>query len=203
MTLQPWREVIVPHEDVLEEKFDESEFAADLTKVVRGIAKPEYKDPIRFFERTVITEGMGLLLQSVVKRLSGKGGDPVVQLQTAFGGGKTHTMMAVLHVASGAVVAKQMLGVSELLDKAKIKELVKAHVAVLDGNELAPSQAQAHGKTMANTLWGELAWQLGKEEGYALVADADKDGTSPGKDVLSKLLEKFGPAVILMDETVA
>src|SRR4051812_2661016 len=100
MTLKPWREVIVPHEDVLDGKFDESEFAADLTKVVRGIAKPEYQDPIRFFERTVITEGMSLLLQSVVKRLSGTGGDPVVQLQTAFGGGKTHTMMAVMHVAT-------------------------------------------------------------------------------------------------------
>ena len=203
MTLKPWREVILPHEDVLDGKFDESEFAADLTKVVRGIAKPEYQDPTRFFERTVITEGMGLLLQSVVKRLGGHGGDPVVQLQTAFGGGKTHTMMAVMHVASGAVPANQMLGVAEILEKAKVKELVKARVAVLDGNELAPSQAQEHGKISANTLWGELAWQLGKDDGYALVADSDKNGTSPGKDVLSKLLEKFGPAVILMDETVA
>ena len=96
-----------------------------------------------------------------------------------------------------------MLGVSEILEKAKVKELVKAHVAVLDGNELAPSQPQKHGKVTANTLWGELAWQLGKEDGYALVAGADKDGTSPGKDVLGQLLERFGPAVILMDETVA
>lgn len=203
MTLKPWREVIEPHKDVLEGNFDESEFAADLTKVVRGVAKPEYQDPTLFFERTVITEGMGLLLQSVVKRLGGKGGDPVVQLQTAFGGGKTHTMMAVMHVATGSVPAKKMQGVSEILDKAKVKELIKAHVAVLDGNELAPSQPQKHGKITANTLWGELAWQLGKEDGYALVAGADKDGTSPGKDVLGKLLEQFGPAVILMDETVA
>lgn len=203
MTLKPWREVIEPHKDVLEGNFDESEFAADLTKVVRGVAKPEYQDPALFFERTVITEGMGLLLQSVVKRLSGKGGDPVVQLQTAFGGGKTHTMMAVMHVATGAVPAKKMHGVPEVLDKAKVKDLVKARVAVLDGNELAPSQPQKHGKVTANTLWGELAWQLGKEDGYALVAGADKDGTSPGKDVLSQLLERFGPAVILMDETVA
>ena len=60
MTLKPWREVIEPHKDVLEGNFDESEFAADLTKVVRGVAKPEYQDPVLFFERTVITEGMGL-----------------------------------------------------------------------------------------------------------------------------------------------
>ncbi len=203
MTLKPWREVIEPHKDVLEGNFDESEFAADLMKVVGGVAKPEYQDPTLFFERTVITEGMGLLLQSVVKRLGGKGGDPVVQLQTAFGGGKTHTMMAVMHVATGAVPAKKMQGVSEILDKAKVGELIKAHVAVLDGNHFAPSEPKKHGKITANTLWGELAWQLGKEDGYALVAGADKDGTSPGKDVLGQLLERFGPAVILMDETVA
>lgn len=203
MTLKPWRDVILPHEDVLDGKFDESEFAADLTKVVLGVAKPEYQDPVRFFERTVITEGMSLLLQSVVKRLGGKGGDPVVQLQTAFGGGKTHTMLAVMHVASGSVPAKKMLGVAELLDKAKVKELVRARVVVLDGNALAPAQPQDHGKVSANTLWGELAWQLGQDEGYALVADSDKSGTSPGKDVLAKLIERFAPAVILLDETVA
>src|SRR5688572_2513781 len=117
MTLKPWREVIVPHADVLEGDFQDASFAADLTKVVLGVASPEYQDPVRFFERTVITEGMSLLLQSVIKRLLGKGGDPVVQLQTSFGGGKTHTMMAVLHVASGKVPATDMAGVSELLDR--------------------------------------------------------------------------------------
>ena len=203
MTLKPWRELIIPHEDVLEGTFEEAAFAADLTKVVLGKAPPEYQDPVTFFERTVITEGMALLLQSVLKRLAGKGGDPVVQLQTAFGGGKTHTMMAVLHVASGKIPAKKMLGVPELLEKAKVKELAVAHVAVLDGTALSPSHPRAHGKIKANTLWGELGYQLGGEEGYALVADSDKDGTSPGKDVLAGLLETYSPAVVLMDETVA
>jgi predicted AAA+ superfamily ATPase len=203
MTLKPWRELIIPHEDVLEGTFEEASFAADLTKVVMGKAPPDYQDPVRFFERTVITEGMSLLLQSVVKRLAGKGGDPVVQLQTAFGGGKTHTMMAVLHVASGTVPAKKLLGVAELLEKAKIKELVRARVAVLDGTALSPSHPRAHGAIKANTLWGELAWQLGGDEGYELVAESDRDGTSPGKDVLARLLEAYGPAIVLMDETVA
>lgn len=203
MTLKPWREVITPHEDVLEGSFHEASFAADLTKVVLGVAPAEYQDPEKFFERTVITEGMSLLLQSVVKRLSGRGGDPVVQLQTAFGGGKTHTMMAVLHVASGKIPAKQMLGVPELLDKANVKELVKARVAVLDGNAMSPSHPREHGKVKANTLWGELAWQIGGEDGYELVAASDQDGASPGKEVLSSLFEKFGPVVVLMDETLA
>ena len=143
--------------------------------------RPSIRIPRCSSSGTVITEGMSLLLQSVVQRLAGKGGDPVVQLQTAFGGGKTHTMMAVLHVASGKVPAKKMLGVRELLDKAKVKELVKAHVAVLDGNALSPSQPREHGKVKANTLWGELAWQLGGDEGYELVAGSDKDGTSPAR----------------------
>ncbi|MBL9043373.1 MAG: ATP-binding protein, partial [Myxococcales bacterium] len=170
MTLKPWREVIIPHEDVLDGNLQEAAFAADLTKVVQGVAPQEYRDPVRFFERTVITEGMSLLLQAVLKRLSGKGGEPVVQLQTAFGGGKTHTMLAVYHVASGKVAAKKMLGIPELLDKAKIKELVRGNVAVLDGNSLAPAEPREHGRITAKTLWGELAWQLGKEDGYALVA---------------------------------
>lgn len=203
MSLKPWRDVIHPHDDVLDGKFDESEFAADLTKVVRGIAKPEYQDPQRFFERTVITEGMSLLLQSVVRRLAGQGGDPVVQLQTAFGGGKTHTMMAVYHIATSTLPVQSMLGVPQLLDKANVPGLTRAKVAVLDGNELAPSQPQRHGAIETHTMWGELAWQLGGEEGYALVKDSDLSGTSPGKEVLAQLLERTGPAVILLDETVA
>lgn len=203
MSLKPWREIIIPHEDVLEGNFQEASFAADLTKVVLGKATSEYQDPIKFFERTVITEGMGLLLQSVMRRLGGKGGDPVVQLQTAFGGGKTHTMMAVLHVAAGKVPAKKMLGVPELLDKAKIKELARGNIAVLDGNALGPSEPRAHGKIKANTLWGEMAVQLGGAEGYEMVAASDQAGTSPGKDVLASLFERFSPAVILIDEAVA
>ena len=98
--VKPWREIAVPHEDVLKGTFQQSEFAADLSRVRAGNATAEYQDPVLFFQRTFITEGMRLLLDSVVKRLAGKGGDPVIQLQTAFGGGKTHTMLAVYHLAS-------------------------------------------------------------------------------------------------------
>ena len=203
MSLKPWRDVIHPHKDVLEGTFQAASFAADLTKVVRGEATDEYQNPALFFERTVITEGMRLLLQSVAKRLTGAGGDPVVQLQTAFGGGKTHTMLAVLHVARADVPAKDLSGVPEVLARAKVKTLPRGRVAVLDGNALSPSVPREHGKVTANTLWGELAWQLGGEDGYQLVAAADTDGTSPGKETLAALFKKFGPAIVLMDETVA
>jgi predicted AAA+ superfamily ATPase len=101
MQLKPWREIAVPHEDVLKGTFQQAEFAADLSRVHDRNATAEYQDPVLFFQRTFITEGMRLLLDSVVKRLTGSGGDPVIQLQTAFGGGKTHTMLAVYHLAKG------------------------------------------------------------------------------------------------------
>lgn len=203
MSLKSWREVITPHEDVLEGTFLASEFAADLTKVVHGTAPPEYQDPVRFFERTVITEGMRLLLRSVAQRLAGKGGDPVIQIQTSFGGGKTHTMMAVLHMARGEVTPTAMVGIPRLLDEAGVGTLLRGKVAILDGNALSPSVPRKHHGVTANTLWGEMAYQLGGTEGYAMVAEADRDGTSPGKETLAALFERFGPAIILMDETVA
>ena len=203
MNLRPWREVAVPHEDVLKGTFQQAEFAADLSRVHEGTATPEYQNPSLFFQRTFITEGMRLLLDSVVKRLSGKGGDPVIQLQTAFGGGKTHTMLAVYHLATGDVAASDLPGVPTILDAAGVTELPHARVAVLDGIKSSPNQPVMRDGQTIRTLWGDLAWQLGKAEGYALVADADASGTSPGKAVLETLLSRYAPCVILIDEMVA
>jgi predicted AAA+ superfamily ATPase len=203
MGLKPWREIAVPHEDVLKGTFQQAEFAADLSRVHEGAATLEYLNPTLFFRRTFITEGMRLLLDSVVKRLAGKGGDPVIQLQTAFGGGKTHTMLAVYHLAKGEVPASDLPGVAPILDAAGVVELPPARIAVLDGNKSAPNQPQVREGQAIRTLWGDLAWQLGGAEGYALVADADASGTSPGKAVLETLLSRYAPCVILIDELVA
>lgn len=203
MTLKPWREIAEPHEDVRKGTFVQAEFAADITRVHTRTATAEYQNPTLFFDRTFITEGMSLLLDSVVKRLAGKGGDPVIQLQTAFGGGKTHTMLAVYHLASGKVPASEMPGIPQIIDKAGVNELPRARIAVLDGIKSSPNQPVQHGSILVHTLWGDLAWQLGGEEGYALVANADQSGTSPGKDVLQQLLAKCAPCVILIDELVA
>lgn len=203
MTLKPWREVAVPHEDVLKGTFQQAEFAADISRVHEGTATAEYQNPILFFQRTFITEGMRLLLDSVVKRLSEKGGDPVIQLQTAFGGGKTHTMLSVYHIAKGDVGLSELPGIPPILDAAGITELPRAQIAVLDGIKASPNQPVVRDGCAIRTLWGELAWQLGKSEGYALVAEADASGTSPGKAVLVTLLSRFAPCVILIDELVA
>lgn len=203
MSLKPWREIAKPHKDVLEGTFKQSEFAADITQVATGTAPEEYQDAEKFFARTFITEGMRLLLISVAQRLAGLGGDPVIQLQTAFGGGKTHTLLAVFHLANRAVSTDKLNGIPPLLDSAKIQALPQARVAVIDGIKLSPSDPREYGSVSARTLWGELAWQLLGEEGYKLVASSDADGTSPGKDILKQLIQKASPCVILMDELVA
>ena len=201
--MKPWREISVPHPDVLEGTFQQSEFAADITAVRDGKATREYQDAAAFYQRTFITEGMRLLLTQVAQRLNGRGGEPVIQLQTAFGGGKTHTMLAVFHLASRSCPLKDLAGVPALLDQAGLLDVPKARVAVLDGTAHAPGQPWAHGEVRIRTLWGELAWQLGGEEGLALVREADATGTSPGKETLRALLERFAPCVVLVDELVA
>lgn len=204
MSLKPWREIARPHKDVLEGTFKQSEFAADITQVATGTAPPDYQDARMFFSRTFITEGMRLLLSSVAQRLSGQGGDPVIQLQTAFGGGKTHTMLAVFHLASRKVSTSELDGIPPILDAAGITELPQARVAVIDGIALAPSQelVKKDGQKVT-TLWGELGWQLLGEEGLAMLQDSDEQGTSPGKSLLVELLSKAAPCVVLVDELVA
>ena len=203
MSLKPWREIARPHRDVLEGTFKQSEFAADITQVANGTATDEYQDAEKFFSRTFITEGMRLLLISVAQRLAGHGGDPVIQLQTAFGGGKTHTLLAVYHLASRKVGTEKLHGIPPVLDEAGIQSLPHAKVAVIDGIKLSPSQPRNYSGIAVNTLWGELAFQLLGDEGFRMVADSDADGTSPGKEVLTDLIRKAAPCVILIDELVA
>lgn len=203
MTLKPWREIAIPHADVLEGTFQQSEFAADLSAVHNGKATREYQEASAFFERTFITEGMRLLLTSVARRLNGRSGDPVIQLQTAFGGGKTHTLLAVYHLAQRTCPLRDLPGIPALLDQAGLTDVPMARVAVLDGTALSPGQPWKKDTQAIHTLWGDLAWQLGGEEGYARLKAADVSGTAPGKDILIPLLATYAPCVVLMDELVA
>lgn len=201
--MKPWREVAIPHADVLEGTFQQSEFAADITAVQLGKATREYQDAAAFFQRTFITEGMRLLLIQVAQRLNAKGGEPVIQLQTAFGGGKTHTMLAVYHLTTRKCSLSDLAGIRALLDQSGLMDVPQARVVVLDGNAHSPGQAWHHGKQTICTLWGELAWQLGGESAFALVKESDVAGTSPGKELLKDLLNKHAPCVILIDELLA
>lgn len=198
--MKPWREIVHPHRDVRENTFLQSEFAADITAVMSGKASDEYQDAKQFFARTYLTEGMRLLLTQVGKRLCGQGGEPVIQLQTAFGGGKTHTLLAVWHLATRKVPLSELAGVPHLLERAGLADLPTASVVVIDGSDLAPGKPWKSGRTTIRTLWGELAWQLGKAEAFEKVKEADASGTSPGKEVLRELIAAHAPCVILLDE---
>jgi predicted AAA+ superfamily ATPase len=142
---------------VLKGTFQQAEFAADISAVHSGKAPVEYQDAKAFFERTYVTEGMRLLLTQVCHRLSGNGGEPVIQLQTAFGGGKTHTMLAVLHLSSRKCPLSDLQGIPTLIEKAGLMDVPQARVAVIDGTAHAPGQPWKRGKTAIRTLWGELA----------------------------------------------
>lgn len=200
--LKPWREIITPHKDVASGKYQQAEFAADLWQVYLGEANDEYKQPVEFFRRTFITDGLKQLLVGAIQRLKGEGGDPVVELQTNFGGGKTHSMLALFHLFSGTSAA-ELPGVDALVKEAGTGVVPGVKRAVLVGNRIPPGipQKKPDG-TVVRTLWGELAWQLGGKAGYAIVKEADENASNPG-DKLRDLFKKFSPCLILIDEWVA
>jgi Swt1-like HEPN/Protein of unknown function (DUF499) len=199
--LKPWREIVTPHRDVASGQYQQAEFAADLHQVWRDEAEDEYGKPEEFFRRTFLTDGLRDLLLNATLRLRGGGGDPVVQLQTNFGGGKTHSLIALYHLAGGYESAK-LPGVEQMLAEAGVEAPPRAKIAVLVGQMLDPgSPREKPDGTVVQTMWGELAWQLGGAEGYELVASADKARTNPGES-LNRLLAQYSPCLILIDEWV-
>jgi len=209
-TLKPWREIATPHADVASGRYQQAEFAADLWQVHLGEGSDEYRQPQEFFRRTYLTESLKRLLVGGVQRLSGQGGDPprrasgdpVIQLQTNFGGGKTHSMLALYHLFSGANPG-ELSGVDAVLAEAGVKSLPRAKCVVLVGNKISPGNpvTKADG-TVVRTLWGELAWQLGGRKAFARIKADDEKATNPG-DVLRELFKEHGPCLILIDEWVA
>jgi predicted AAA+ superfamily ATPase len=200
--LKPWREVVTPHPDVASGRYQKAEFAADLWQVYQGEGTDEYKHPTEFFRRTFITEGLRRLLSQAILRLAGQGGDPVVELQTNFGGGKTHSMLALYHLFSGTPPA-DLPGAEELVKEVGVALPKTVRRAVFVGTQISPGKP--HKKpdgTTVRTLWGEIAWQLGGKEGYKLVKEDDERATNPGNS-LKELFNKFGPCLILIDEWVA
>lgn len=201
--LRPWREIITPHPDVATGTYQQAEFAADLNQVHQGLGSDEYRHPRAFFERTFLTEGLRQLLTNALLRLTKGGGDPVVKLETNFGGGKTHSMLALYHLCSGAQPT-DLPGIEPVLQGARVTTLPPVQRVVLVGTALSPARQQHKPDgTVVHTLWGELAWQLLGPEGYALVAAADQQGVSPGANALIDLFTAATPCLILIDEWVA
>lgn len=200
--LKPWREVVSPHKDVASGRYQQAEFAADLWQVHLGEGSDEYRKPVDFFRRTFLTKSLEQMLVGAVRRLSDQGGDPVVQLQTNFGGGKTHSMLALYHLFSGASPS-ELPGIDVVLKEAGAEKIPAVNRVVLVGNKISPGNpAKKADGTVVRTLWGELAWQLGGRKAFERIRADDENATSPG-DVLRELFNEYGPCLILIDEWVA
>lgn len=205
--LRPWREVVQPHPDVLTARFTDAEFAANLAHVDQGLGSEEYTDPLAFFRITYVTEGLRRVLGRAVERFAGQGGDPVIGLQTNFGGGKTHTLLALYHLAgatAGRCPLTDLPGLAEILNEKGVKSLPPARRAVFVGTHKGPSEAmhRSDGREV-RTVWGYLAYQLGGWSAVDEIAASEANRTNPGSEKLVAILRAAAPCLILLDEVVA
>ncbi len=200
--LKSWREVLRPHEDVATGNYSASEFAADLYMVSQNEGSSEYVEPIEFFRRTYLTEGLKELLDRGIRRVSGdENASPIINLQTNFGGGKTHSMLALWHLFGGAPISSLTQEVQDVVANRSIPKRVNR--VALVGIHLSPGAPLLKPDgTKVNTIWGELAWQLGGKKAFEFVAEADASRTNPGEG-LRKLITAYSPCLILIDEWVA
>ena len=191
-------ETCEPRRDVLKGAITESDFAADLAQVLTGSAPEEYKSPARFFENTYPTRGLKSLLENVCRRLSGAGGEAaaIFRLDTQYGGGKTHGLIALVHAVQAS---KEIPTISEFVDPAILPN-GKVRIAAFDGENADPVNGRRMKEgPLAYTPWGEIACALSGREGYERVRASDEQRVAPGAETLREL---FGgePTLILLDE---
>ncbi|MBN8597233.1 MAG: ATP-binding protein [Planctomycetes bacterium] len=206
--LKPWYQVVTPREDLRENRpLDASEFAVHLDHVRDRTAPEDYIKPDRFFQRTYLTKSLLDLSSQVIRRLSGVKVETsaVFNMATQFGGGKTHSLTALYHLANNGSVARGWQGVDSILVRAQIAEVPKAAVAVFVGTEFDVLEGRGNkGEPKRATPWGEIAWQLGGAKAFEIFSKHDAEGIAPGGDVISQMLEaacgEKGAALILMDE---
>jgi len=205
MPLKPWYKVVIPREDLREGKpLDASEFAIHLDQVREGRAPADYQKPERFFERTYLTKNLTALAAEVIRRLSGERTETnaIFNLATQFGGGKTHALTLLYHLAKHGSAADKWTGVSQLLSRASVGGVPKAEAAVFVGTEFDSISGRGgkDGTPLRKTPWGEIAFQLGGEHSFGVVAEHDKKGEAPGGEVIRQFLPHDKPSLILLDE---
>lgn len=196
-TLEPWWKVVTPRKEVREGRsFNPDEFAIALEQVVSGKAPEDYRDPRQFFERTVLTRALREHTGMVLRRLAGETADtaPVLTLITQFGGGKTHTLTTLYHLANLGPEAASLRGVDTLLETARIRTIPKAKVAVFVGNAWDPREGH-------ETPWIDIARQLAGAEGVAALGKS-AETTPPGTDALGKLFDAAGGTVLILCDEV-
>ena len=203
--IKPWYKVATPREDLREGRpLDAAEFAVHLDQVRDGRAPIDYQNPERFFERTYLTKNLTSLAAEVIRRLSRIKTETsaVFNMTTQFGGGKTHALTLLYHLANNGPSANRFVGVDKLLTRAGVRSIPESATAVFVGTEFDSLVGRGgyDGTPLRKTPWGEIAFQLGGEIGFSLVAEHDKNMAAPGGDVIRRLIPKDKPCLILFDE---
>lgn len=203
MALKPWYKVINPLEDLREGKsLVASEFAVHLDQIRDQSGHKDYTKPDRFFNSTYLTEGLISLASEVLRRLSGDiSRNAVFNMATQFGGGKTHALALLYHLASNGPEANGFMGVNKILERSGLVSVPAAATAVFVGTEFDSFAGRGReGEPVRKTPWGEIAFQLAGEQGFQIVKEHDDQLTAPGGDVIRALLPSDRPCLILMDE---
>lgn len=207
MALKPWYDVIKPREDLREGKpLDASEFAVHLDQVRDGKAHDDYQKPDRFFSKTVLTTNLIALASEVARRLNGikTQANAVFNMTTQFGGGKTHALTLLYHLAKGGSKASGWEGVDRILKQAQVESIPEAAIAVFVGEKFDPLVGRGgdDGTPLRKTPWSEIAWQLGGAKALALVEEHERQGLAPAGDTIRKLIPTDRPTLILFDEVM-
>ena len=200
--LQPWFAVCTPNYDISNGMLDESTFAADLSEVARGTSAYEYGDAVTFFSKTYVTAGMREIISRVVRALSGEETENrVISLQTGFGGGKTHTLIALYHIAKNGTRLLAMPSLQGVLPQGQRAAFDSAKVAVFTNNSVDAMQGrQTPDGITIRTLWGQIAYEIGGKEGYEMVRTNDEARVAPSSAIMRPILERAGKSLILIDE---
>lgn len=208
--LTPWYRIegLEPRQDIKDGKsLDASEFAVNLDDVRKGTAPTDYTDPERFFERTYLTKYLTELSAEVLGRLSGQrlGTNAVFNLSTQFGGGKTHALTTLYHLAKNGSQGDRFLGVQKILHKAGLNTTPAAHTAIFVGGEFDCLKGRGgdDGTPKRRTPWGEIAYQLGGDAAFQIVAEHDAEFMEPKGDIIRAFLPKDKPSLILLDEILS
>lgn len=200
--LKPWFKVVTPHEDIRMGSLDESVFAANLNQVHLGQGREVYSNAELFFEKTFFTAGLSSLAEKVVKSLNGEnaGENRVLSLHTGFGGGKTHALISLYHIVQLGSKCNELDGLKALIEKTGKVLFDKANVAVFTNATNDPIQGrEVEPGLRVQTIWGEIAYQLGGKAAYEKVRANDEARTGP-KGIMAELLKNSGPTLILIDE---
>ena len=197
--IKPWIENVSLHPDVVSKDFSEDMFALDLGPLSDGNKNVPavYRNAEQFFRASYLTNGLRSLLTDVLSRLSGGTGNRVLKLVTPFGGGKSHTLAALLHAAR----SRKAL---DVIPEGQTLPLVSnVRTAVFDGQffDATNGKKMAGADEYARTMWGWIAFSLGGKQGYDMLREQDQSRVAPGGDEILELL-KDGPNLILLDEVL-